>query len=70
MNSRLLIHMTAPVVATSFLLLTVGVGAAWYVHQLEKNVSQNILVNASSVRAAEELEIYVREIRSSSTAIC
>jgi signal transduction histidine kinase len=55
--------MTAPVVATSFLLLTVGVGAAWYVHQLEKNVSQNILVNASSVRAAEELEIYVREIR-------
>jgi two-component system sensor histidine kinase HydH len=55
--------MTAPVMATSFLLLTVGVGAAWYVHRLEKTVAEDILVNVSSVRAAEELEIYVREIR-------
>ena len=63
MNTRLLLRMTAPVMATSFLLLTVGVGAAWYVHRLEKTVAQDIQVNVSSVRAAEALEIHIREIR-------
>src|SRR5258708_15715681 len=63
MNTRLILRMTAPVLLTSFLLLAVGVGAAWYVHRLEKSVSEDILINVSSVRAAEELEIDVREIR-------
>jgi two-component system, NtrC family, sensor histidine kinase HydH len=63
MNIRLLIRMTAPVMATSFLLLTVGVGAAWYVNLLEKKVSADTLENVSAVRGAYELEIHFREIR-------
>jgi len=63
MNTRLLIRMTAPVMATSFLLLTVGVGAAWYVNRLEKRVSADTLENVSAVRGAYELEIHFREIR-------
>ncbi len=63
MNTRLLIRMTAPVIASSFLLLTVGVGAAWYVSRLEKKVSADTLENVSAVRGAYELEIHLREIR-------
>jgi signal transduction histidine kinase len=63
MNTRLLIRMTTPVVATSLLLLAVGVGAAWYVHRLQRSVSDELRANVSSMRAAEELEILVREIR-------
>ncbi len=63
MTTRLIIRLTAPVVATSLLLLAVGVGAAWYVHDLEKSTSEEFRSKASSVRAAEEVEIDVREIR-------
>jgi signal transduction histidine kinase len=63
MNIRLLIHMIAPVIVSSFLLLTVGVGAAWYVNRLEKKVSADTLENVSAVRGAYELEIHFREIR-------
>ncbi len=63
MNTRLLLHITAPVIATSFLLLGLGVGAAWYVHRLQQNVSDDLLTNVSGVRAGEELVILVREIR-------
>jgi two-component system, NtrC family, sensor histidine kinase HydH len=63
MTTRLIIRLTAPVVATSLLLLAVGVGAAWYVHALEKSVSDDIRNNAHRVRAAEEVEIDVLKIR-------
>jgi signal transduction histidine kinase len=63
MKARLLIHMTAPVVATSLLLLAVVVGAAWLVHRWQRNVSDDLRVNVAGVRAGEELEIVVREIR-------
>ena len=63
MNTRLLLHIIAPVAATSLLLLTLGVGAAWYVHRLQVNVSHDLLTNISGVRAGEELEILVRKIR-------
>ena len=63
MTTRLIIRLTAPVVASSLLLLAVGVGAAWYVHDLERSVSKEIRTNVSSVRAAEEVEIDIREIR-------
>jgi signal transduction histidine kinase len=50
-------------VAVSLLLLAVGVGAAWYVQRMRKNVSHELLINVSSMRAAEEVEILIREIR-------
>ena len=39
MNVRMMIRLTAPVVATSLLLLAVAVGAAWHVHYLEQSIS-------------------------------
>jgi signal transduction histidine kinase len=61
--SRLVLHLTAPLIAVSLLLLAVGVGAAWYVHRMQRNVSDGLLINVSSMRAAEEVEILMRDIR-------
>jgi signal transduction histidine kinase len=58
-----MLRLTAPLVAVSLLLLGVGVGAAWYVHRLQRNISNSLSVNVSSMRAAEEVEILVREVR-------
>jgi signal transduction histidine kinase len=58
-----MLRLTAPVVATSLLLLGVGVGAAWYVQRLEKHVYDDVRSNVSGMRAGEELEILVREVR-------
>jgi signal transduction histidine kinase len=63
MNSRLFLRLTAPVTATSLLLLAVGVGTAWYVHRLQQTLNDALLDNASSMRAAEELEILLHEVR-------
>jgi CHASE3 domain sensor protein len=51
------------VVAVSLLFLGLGAGAAWYVHRLQRNTSDMLDINVSSMRAAEELEIGIREMR-------
>lgn len=63
MHSHLMVRMTGPIVASSLLLLAVGLGSAWYVQHWQNNVSQELRVNVSGIRAAEELEILVREAR-------
>jgi two-component system, NtrC family, sensor histidine kinase HydH len=63
MNRRLLRHLTIPVVPISVLLLAVGVGAAWHVQHLQERVSREVRENVSAMRAAEELEILIREFR-------
>ncbi len=52
-----------PVAVTSGVLLAVGIGGAWYVWQLQTASSDILAWNVTSIRAAEELEIGVREIR-------
>ena len=59
MLSPLVLRVTAPLVGVSLLLLGVGVGAAWYVHHLQDKASQGLRVNASSMRAAEEVAILI-----------
>src|SRR4051794_20985144 len=63
MNARLTLRMIAPTAAISLLLLAVGVVTAWYVHRMQRDISYMLEINVSSVRAAEELEISVRELR-------
>lgn len=63
MKLSLLTRMTAPLVIVSVLLLFLGVVTAWYVHRLQHNASETLASNVSSIRAAEELEIGLREIR-------
>ena len=63
MKSRLFRRLTIPVVPISVLLLCVGVWAAWRVQHLQERVSREVRENVSAMRAAEELEILVRELR-------
>jgi signal transduction histidine kinase len=63
MNSRLVVRLTAPIVAISLLLLAIGLGTAWYVHHWQETVTQDLRINVSGIRAAEELEILIREAR-------
>ncbi len=61
MNNHLFVRMTAPVVAISLLLLAVGVGTAWYVHQLASTLRADVRVNVKGMRAGEELTIFVHK---------
>jgi len=63
MNTRLIVRVTAPVVAISLLLLAVGIGAAFYVQHWNTTVSEELRVSGHGIRAGEELEILVREAR-------
>jgi signal transduction histidine kinase len=55
--------MSWPVFLLSLLLLILGGGSAWYVNYLYQDLSRVLDLNVASVRAAEELEIGLREIR-------
>lgn len=56
--------MSWPVFLLSLLLLIMGGGSAWYVNFLYQDLARVLELNVASVRAAEELEIGLREIRS------
>jgi signal transduction histidine kinase len=62
MASRLVARITAPILAISGLLLAAGVVGAWYVQRMQRNVSENLIWNVRTMRAAEELEIALREV--------
>jgi signal transduction histidine kinase len=64
MGRSLFRHLTIPVVPISVLLLAVGVWAALRVQHLQERVSREVRENVSAMRAAEEVEILVREFRS------
>lgn len=64
MNAKFVLRMTAPMIAISLLLLAVGVGSAWYVHNLQKENSELLALDVSSMLAAEDIAIRMREVRS------
>jgi signal transduction histidine kinase len=56
--------MVAPVVGVSVVLLAVGLVTAWYVERLQQNAAAVLVQNVASIRAAAELEIGLRKVRS------
>lgn len=52
-----------PTIGLSGLLLAVGVVAAWQLDRIQSAATQTVVLNVSSMRASEELEIAVREVR-------
>src|SRR3954471_22238998 len=62
MQSRIVARLTAPVIAVSAALIAVALGAAWYVRDSQRGVSVMLDSHVASVRAAQELEISLREI--------
>jgi signal transduction histidine kinase len=64
MRTRLPFRLSAPVMALSCLPLLVGGAAAWYVYQAQQAASENLAFDVGSIRAAEELAIGFRDVRS------
>ena len=64
MRKRMASGLAGPVTAVSVLLLIVGVSGAWHVHRLQLKTAEVLDRNVGSIRAAEELELLVREMRS------
>lgn len=63
MTTQLLSRLMAPVAVLSILLLLASFGSAWYVRRMQRSVSDVMTNNVESVRAAQELEISIRETR-------
>ena len=63
MTPQLIGRLLAPVAVVSVLLMVLAFGAAWYVRDIQRSVSEGMMNNVESVRAAQELEISIREIR-------
>ena len=63
MKSRTTIQIAAPIICISLLLLIVGVSGAWYVQRLQRQTSKVLNQNVASIRAAEELNLYLLQVR-------
>lgn len=63
MSSRFMLRIIAPVAAVSALLLAVGVTAAWYVHQQNKEATDILSHNLAAVLNSERLVIGIQDMR-------
>jgi signal transduction histidine kinase len=63
MNHRLLIRVTAPAVAIGLLLLATCLVSIHYINRLQSNLADILAKNVSSLQAAQDLEIRVRQMR-------
>ncbi len=63
MTTRLILRLLVPSTVLSLLLLGAGVGAAWRVHRMHRDISHTLELNVSSMRAAEQIELQVREVQ-------
>lgn len=54
----------APTICLSGLLLAVGIVAAWQLDRIQASATQTVAINVSSMKASEELEIAIRDVRS------
>jgi signal transduction histidine kinase len=63
MNRKLLLQINSPAVVVGLLLLGTCLASAWYVHRLQTNLATILSKNVISLKAAQELEIRVRQLR-------
>ncbi len=63
LSRRLLYRVTAPTLTVSLLVLVLDVWAGWYLHDMHTRATQLTMLDVSGMRAAEELEIRMREVR-------
>jgi signal transduction histidine kinase len=63
MNRRILIQVTTPGVLIGLLLFFVCLAGAWYIDRLQTNMAKILKQNVTSLQAAQELEIRVRQLR-------
>jgi signal transduction histidine kinase len=63
MNRKLLIQVTAPTVIVGVALFASCLVSAWYIQRLQSNMANILSENVTSLEAAQELEIQLRQIR-------
>jgi two-component system sensor histidine kinase HydH len=63
MRMRFFARMTWPILILSILTLAGGILAAWLVYRSQREASTALAQNAASMRAAEELVIWLRDVR-------
>jgi two-component system, NtrC family, sensor histidine kinase HydH len=63
MNRRILIQVTAPAILLGLVLLGACLAGAWYSNRLERNLASLRSESVASLQAAEELEIFLRQLR-------
>lgn len=63
MNRNLLLRVTAPAVAIGLALLAACLAGALYINRLQSDLTNVLTQNVSSLQAAQELEIRIRQLR-------
>jgi two-component system sensor histidine kinase HydH len=63
MSFRIWAGIVAPVALVSILLLVIAIGSAVYIQNMQASVAAMLADNVTSVRAAQELELSVRDLR-------
>src|ERR1700730_8583725 len=63
MKARMILRISAPIMAISLVPLAVGVGAAYHIHRSQKTISDALALNVTSMRASEEVAINMRDVR-------
>lgn len=63
MSGQLLVRLTLPILLMATVLLVIGGVTGWYVHLQQQEASVFLSRSVASMRAAEELEIRTRELR-------
>jgi two-component system, NtrC family, sensor histidine kinase HydH len=63
MNRRILMQVTAPALLIGVLLLGTSIMSAWYIGRLQSNLANILSQNVTSLEAAQDLEIRVRQLR-------
>lgn len=63
MNRRILLQVTGPAVLVGFFLLTGCLVSAWYINHLQMNLARILSDNVASLRAAQQIEISLRQLR-------
>ena len=63
MNRHILIPVTAPALVIGLLLCGTCLVSAWYIHRLQRDMTALLSENVTSLQAAQELEIRVRQLR-------
>src|SRR5437762_2844447 len=63
MNRRMLIQLTAPTVVIGAILFGACLASVWSINRLQRNLAQILSENVTSLEAAQELEIQLRQLR-------
>ena len=63
MNRRILIQLTAPTVLIGAVLFGACMTSVWLINHLQANLAQILQENVASLKAAQELEIQLRQLR-------